>query len=88
MFGFPATGGDWKGELKHKDIDFSGKGRGSILGNCPLRHTLTQDIGLEQLLNVVGRGTLELNPFPNQESCQRSPGSPCVKLGSQAGAQV
>lgn len=88
LYGFPASGGYWMGELKHKGIDFSEKGKESIFGNCPLRHTLTQNFGLEQLLNVIGRGALELNPFYNQVSYQRSPWSLCGTLGSQAGAQV
>lgn len=36
MFGFPITGKYWESGLKHRDVDFSGKGRGSTLGNRPL----------------------------------------------------
>ena len=64
----------WEGKLKHRDTDFSEKGRGSQLGYYCLWHTLTQDIVLEGLLGVVGEGTLELDPLATQESCQRSQG--------------
>lgn len=35
IFRFPTTGKYWEGELKHRDVEFSGKRRGSTLGNYP-----------------------------------------------------
>lgn len=70
----------WEDKLKHRDTDFSEKGRVSTLCYYPLWYTLVQDIGLEQLLGVVEGGTLELDPLSTQKSCQRSPGSFCENL--------
>lgn len=59
----PTNGSCWEDELKYRDADFSGKGRGSLLDHGYLWQFLTLDSGLEQLIGVAEGGKNGLDPL-------------------------